>query len=151
MSGPTTETRWLRRLAGAAILGPFALATGLTVTAPRWALAAEGGGSRLEIVARAIEYHGGERYRHSETSLELCSGSGCYQMTVRTDGGAYRHEVSGPYRGRTRTVRADNDSVAATARTRQLVEGQRVLEASNGKKLGKFEPLPFSTSRFLVA
>lgn len=66
----------------------------------------------LDIVARAIEHHGGDRYRHSETSLELCSGSGCYRVRVRTDGGLYEHEVSGPYRGRTRTVRADNESVS---------------------------------------
>lgn len=68
--------------------------------------------ARLDIVARAIEHHGGERYRHSEAELELCSGSGCYRIRVRTDGGLYEHEVSGPYRGRNRTVRADNDSVS---------------------------------------
>lgn len=60
---------------------------------------------------RSIDHHGGEVYRHSEISLELCSGSGCYQMTVRTDGGLYSYEVGGPYRGHRRTVRADNRSV----------------------------------------
>jgi hypothetical protein len=33
---------------------------------------------------------------------------------VRTDGGIYRHEVSGPYRGGARAVRASNDSVSVS-------------------------------------
>ena len=65
------------------------------------------------IVARAIAHHGGELYRHSETALELCSGSGCYRIRARVDGGLYQHEVSGPYRDRVRTVRADNERVSA--------------------------------------
>ncbi len=95
------------------VQGLLILAAGLTAAAP--AAAAEQGGSQpLEIVSRAIEHHGGEVYRRSETSVELCSGSGCYGMNVRTDGGMYRHEVSGPYRGGIRAVRADNDSVSVS-------------------------------------
>jgi hypothetical protein len=79
---------------------------------PTGAQTDEGGDAPIEIVARAIEHHGGEIYRNSEVSLELCSGSGCYQLTVRTQGGLYRHQVRGPYRGRERVVIADNDSVS---------------------------------------
>jgi hypothetical protein len=86
---------------------------GVVVTAgPGWAR--EGSPGRAEIVARAIEHHGGEVYARSETSLELCSRSGCYSMRVRTDGGIYRHEVSGPFRGRRRTVVADNETVSVS-------------------------------------
>ena len=90
------------------------LAAGGTASAADPAGGEEAIGGRVEIVARSIAHHGGDIYRHSEASLELCSGSGCYRMTVRTDGGLYRHEVTGPHRGRTRTVRADNDSVSAS-------------------------------------
>ena len=88
-----------------------ALAAGLLSLAAAPAAAAEP--PRLEIVARAIEHHGGELYRHSETSLTLCSGSGCYRIRSRVDGGLYEHEVSGPYRGAERRVLASNDSLAA--------------------------------------
>ena len=91
-----------------------ALAAGLTAPAPAVGVAEEGGGQPLEIVARSIEHHGGDRYRYSQTSLELCSGSGCYQIEVRVEGGGYRHAVSGPYRGWSRTVKADNDSVSVS-------------------------------------
>ena len=112
MSGRRSwRRRWHRP--GVAV-ARLALAAGLTVTAPATAAVEEGAGTPIEIVASAIGHHGGDRYQHSETSLELCSGSGCYQMTVRTAGGMYRHEVSGPYRGRTRSVRADNTSVSVS-------------------------------------
>jgi hypothetical protein len=102
--------RYLPGVPGAARWLVTALVLAAAVTPAAAAeIAAE---ARLEIVARAIEYHGGDRYRHSEAELELCSGSGCYRIRVRTDGGLYAHEVSGPHRGRTRTVRADNDSVS---------------------------------------
>ncbi len=65
-----------------------------------------------EIVVRAIEHHGGELYRRSETALRLCSRSGCYQIRSRVDGGLFDHRVSGPYRGGQRTVRITNDSVS---------------------------------------
>ena len=105
MSGP-----WI---ASAAVV-TWLVVAGATASGADPAGGEEDTGGRVEIVARSIAHHGGEIYRHSETSLELCSGSGCYRMTVRTDGGLYRHEVTGPYRGRTRTVRADNDSVSVS-------------------------------------
>jgi len=46
------------------------------------------------IVARSIEYHGGARYRASETELEQCSLSGCYQIRVLVDGDRFEHEAS---------------------------------------------------------
>ncbi|MEM7354192.1 MAG: hypothetical protein AAF657_25535, partial [Acidobacteriota bacterium] len=35
---------------------------------------------RLEIVDRAIAYHGGELYRTTATELDLCSKSGCFDI-----------------------------------------------------------------------
>ncbi len=50
---------------------------------------------RLAIVDRAIEQHGGELYRHSETELDLCSKSGCFQVTARIDGDQWAYTISG--------------------------------------------------------
>ena len=119
MYGPRISSR-CRRRRWAAVTAVLALATGGTLAAGP-AGAEDGDGDGVEMVARSIEHHGGEIYRHSEASLELCSGSGCYRMTVRTDGGLYRHEVAGPYRGHTRTVRADNDSVTASRNGEPLI------------------------------
>ena len=113
--------RWLAALGGALVLAGGA-------PPPATAAAREALTNRSEIVRRSIEHHGGEIYRHSEASLELCSKSGCYQMTVRTAGGLYSHEVSGPYRGRTRTVRSDNDSVAAWR------DGEPLVTLSSGRQ-----------------
>ena len=85
-----------------AALRPVTVAALMAMT-PMASAAEEGGGVPVGIVARAIEHHGGDRYRHSESSLELCSRSGCYRISVQTDGGRYEQEVSGPYRGATRT------------------------------------------------
>ena len=64
----------------------------------------------VEFVDRAIEYHGGARYRYSRTHLEMCSKSGCYDVSATVQGGHYVYRVSGPYRGRTREVLISNDS-----------------------------------------
>ncbi len=66
---------------------------------------------RLPIIDRSIAYHGGERYRASRTELELCSGSGCYQLAVWVEDGLYEFRVSGPTSRGPRRVRVDNDSI----------------------------------------
>ena len=64
-----------------------------------FAVAASGEGPakprRLAIVDRAIEHHGGEIYRHSETELDLCSKSGCFHVVARVDGDRWAYTVSG--------------------------------------------------------
>lgn len=66
---------------------------------------------RLEIVDRAIEFHGGEVYTRSATSLRLCSASGCFDVEAKVEGGTFDHVVSGSSRGVARKVRIDNDTV----------------------------------------
>lgn len=66
---------------------------------------------RLGIVDRAIEHHGGELYRRSETALEICSKSGCAAVRARLDGGLYDFEVRARVRGAERRVRSTNDGV----------------------------------------
>ena len=66
---------------------------------------------RLEIVDRAIEYHGGDLYTNSETELELCSKSGCFQVRARVDGDLYEYDVTGKMRDRERRVLSTNEAV----------------------------------------
>lgn len=65
----------------------------------------------LDIVDRAIEFHGGDLYKTSETVLELCSKSGCYGVTSVVDGGLFEYTVTGRLRGVERRVRATNEEV----------------------------------------
>jgi hypothetical protein len=65
----------------------------------------------LEIVRRSIEHHGGALYESSLLRFRLCSGSGCYDVEVETDGGLYRQRVAGPVRAGHREVEATNDGV----------------------------------------
>ncbi len=51
--------------------------------------------ARPAIVDRAIEHHGGELYRHSETELDLCSKSGCFDVLARVDGDRWAYTVEG--------------------------------------------------------
>ena len=59
---------------------------------------------RLEIVDRAIAFHGGELYRASTTSLDVCSRSGCTRVTARLDGELFDYEVVGEAGGGERRV-----------------------------------------------
>lgn len=68
-------------------------------------------GSGTEIVERAIAHHGGERYRNSRTRFELCSKSGCYDVSAAVDGGFYEYRVKGPVREGVREVVVSNDRV----------------------------------------
>jgi hypothetical protein len=65
--------------------------------------------TRVDIVDRAIQYHGGDRYRQSRTRLELCSKPGCYEVSAAVQGGRYEYRVRGPVRGGVREVLASND------------------------------------------
>lgn len=78
-----------------------------------WGLAEStlAGSQRLDIVDRAIEYHGGDRFRESRTQLELCSKPGCYEVSAAIQGGLYEFRVRGPYRGGERVVLVTNDRV----------------------------------------
>jgi len=69
------------------------------------------GSERLDIVDRAIDYHGGDLYVHSRTSFEVCSKSGCYDVSAAVQGGRYEYRVRGPYRGGVREVLVSNDRV----------------------------------------
>ncbi len=51
--------------------------------------------ARVAIVERAIEHHGGEIYRHSETELAVCSKSGCFDVKARLDGDRWAYDVAG--------------------------------------------------------
>ena len=67
---------------------------------------------RLPIVDRAIAYHGGDRYRASETHLTIRSRSGAFRITVRTDGEKFEHMVMDALPdGRERKTRVTNDRV----------------------------------------
>ena len=78
-----------------------------------WGLAESplAGSQRLDIVDRAIEYHGGDRFRESRTQLELCSKPGCSEVSAAVQGGLYEFRVRGPYRGGERVVLVTNDRV----------------------------------------
>ena len=65
--------------------------------------------ARVPIVDRSISYHGGERYEHSQTDLQMCSKSGCYAIQARMDGGLYRYDVTGTAGGVNRRVLSSND------------------------------------------
>lgn len=65
----------------------------------------------LDIVDKAIVFHGGELYSESKTVLELCSKSGCYGVSTVVEGGLFEYVVNGRIRGVERKVRATNESV----------------------------------------
>lgn len=83
---------------------------------------------RLEIVDRAIEYHGGDLYRASESELDICSLSGCFHLLVRIDDGLYTYDVAGEVRGRQRRVVATNE------RVEQWLDGEPVALDADGER-----------------
>ena len=72
-------------------------------------LQAEEAGTRLKIVDRSIEYHGGSTYGSSESRLRQCSKGGCFRIVSRNDGGFFDHDVSRESGGL--RVRVTNDLV----------------------------------------
>ena len=87
---------------------------------------------RLAIVDRAIEHHGGEIYRHSETELDLCSKSGCYHIVSRVDGDRWAYTVSGKSGGAQQRVHATYDTLSVSRngveRTVKTGEEQRLRD-----------------------
>ena len=69
------------------------------------------GVARHPLVDRAIAFHGGERYRNSRTTLELCSASGCSRIAVEIEGGIFDYTVTGRLGEAERRVRVTNDEV----------------------------------------
>jgi hypothetical protein len=62
---------------------------------------------RLEIVDRAIEYHGGSLFTSSTSELDMCSRSGCFGVVAKMDGGLFDLDITQESRGR--RVRLTND------------------------------------------
>ncbi len=58
----------------------------------------------LPIVDKAIEFHGGDLFRHSTTSLTITSASGSFTIEARLDGGLFDYVVAGAV-GRDRVER----------------------------------------------
>lgn len=67
----------------------------------------------LPIVAKAIEFHGGDLYERSKTTMTISSRSGRFQIEATRDGDRYDYVVTGTVGGdeRERRVRLTNDSV----------------------------------------
>ncbi len=66
-----------------------------------------------DIVARAIEHHGGDLYGQSKISMTITSLSGSFRIDATRDGGRFEHVVTDPARdGRPeRRVQLTNDGV----------------------------------------
>ena len=64
-----------------------------------------------DVALRAIEHHGGEVYRRSETELDVCSKSGCFHVVARVDGGRFAFTVSGKSGEDQLEVRSSNDAL----------------------------------------
>jgi hypothetical protein len=75
-----------------------------------WAGAAEKA-QRLDIVDRAVAFHGGHVLSNSETRLEMCSKSGCSNLRARVKGGEFDLEAAGKVSAGERRVRITNDTV----------------------------------------
>jgi hypothetical protein len=91
----------------------FALAL---AAAPGAALPAQeaAAGAVPAIVERAIEFHGGDLFEHSETAFDIASKSGTFHVEVRRDGGLYRQVVELDTDAGRRRVTVTNDAVEVT-------------------------------------
>lgn len=80
---------------------------------PPQGTAAPEGPSLPEIVARAIEYHGGDVYERSRISMTITSLSGSFQIEAFRDGGVFEYLVTGTVGpdSAERRVRLTNDGV----------------------------------------
>ena len=87
----------------APLLGPLALAALLaTPLEAEWV-------KHLDIVDRSIAEHGGERFFAGQTSLDICSRSGCFNIAARIDGGLFDYTITQDEQGR--RVRLTNESI----------------------------------------
>ena len=87
-----------------------------------------------DIVARAIEHHGGDLYEGSTISMTITSLSGSFQIDATRDGGQFEHVVTDPARdGRPeRRVELTNDGVQEWRGGQELTldaEGERRARA----------------------
>lgn len=66
-----------------------------------------------DIVARSIEFHGGDLYEGSAIAMTITSLSGSFRIETTRDGGQFEHVVTDPGPGSqpARQVRLTNDSV----------------------------------------
>ena len=66
-----------------------------------------------EIVAKAIDFHGGALYEHSKITLTITSLSGSFQIEASQDGGNFEYVVTGHvgHDQSERKVRLTNDTV----------------------------------------
>lgn len=67
--------------------------------------------TRLDLVDRSIEFHGGELFTASQVKLTACSRSGCAKIVSRVDDGLFEHDVTATVGGAMRRVKIDNDRV----------------------------------------
>ncbi len=70
------------------------LTFGALGVAAETAAAADTPSQRLEIVERAIAFHGQGDYDNSITTLKICSKSGCFRLRSEVDGDRFDHTVT---------------------------------------------------------
>lgn len=80
----------------------------LWLAVPAWGAEPQ---QQLNVVDKAVEAHGGKLFEASETTLEMCSKSGCFDVRSRVDGGRFEHEVTGRVSDGVRRVVSTNDRV----------------------------------------
>lgn len=95
-------------LAGVLMAGSWLVLENPTASGETGAASA---GERIEIVDRAITFHGGDRFQDSEATFDLCSRSGCFSVRSKINGGLFEFEVGGPVRGVQRRVIASNSDL----------------------------------------
>jgi len=103
----STPSRRLRRHAPRTVLlAILCCAISATLGSPTY-------GQSAPIVDRAIEHHGGELFRSTKTELNLCSKSGCFEISALVDGDRYEYDVTQPAKGdrKSRRVISSNDRV----------------------------------------
>lgn len=82
----------------------------------------------LEIVDRAITFHGGELYRASESELDVCSRSGCFHVRARIDGDLFEYEVSQEKDGQKQRARLTNRSAERFENGKALLAEPRAVQ-----------------------
>ena len=84
--------------------GAFVVACGTSQTPPE---------NLPPIVAKALEFHGGDLYERSKTTMTVSSLSGSFQIEATREGDRYDYMVTGTVGGdrRERRVRLTNDTV----------------------------------------
>ncbi len=76
-----------------------------------------------ELVARSIEYHGGELYKSTRTTLELCSKSGCSALDVFRDYGLYEYCATAKVKAGAMVKAREQRVCASNDRATQWLDG----------------------------